>query len=283
MDDLPIYEEIIRLKKARIPAALATVVETKGSSPRKAGAKMIIQKDGAITGTIGGGRTEADTIAAAKEVIRQGTPRTISFSLTEEHGAVCGGSIVIYLEPLIVPCHLIVIGDGHVGKAVTQAAHQAGFLASMISLTDTKTDTAMAAAVVHHPLHTLPAALNEIGADANTYIFIATSDHQKDFQAVSAALETNACYIAVLGSKKKKVAMEKYLLEKEFTHEAISRIVSPAGLDIGAETPAEIAVSIVGQMIKTRRSGSAARSSHSACGRTIKTDGPQQTVAAAGR
>ena len=111
MEDLPIYEEIIRLKKARVPAALATVVETKGSTPRKAGAKMIIQKDGSITGTIGGGHTEADAIEAAKEVIQQGKPRTISFSLTEEHGAVCGGSIVIYLEPLIVPEQIDIKND----------------------------------------------------------------------------------------------------------------------------------------------------------------------------
>lgn len=161
MDDLPIYEEIIRLKKARVPAAIATVIETKGSTPRKAGAKMIIQKDGSISGTVGGGQTEADTIEAAKDVIQQGKPRTISFSLTEEHGAVCGGNIAIYLEPLIVPLHLIVVGDGHVGKAVTQSAHQAGFLVSMISLSDTKTNIAMTDDILQHPLNKLPEVLHE--------------------------------------------------------------------------------------------------------------------------
>ncbi len=280
MEDLPIYEEIIRLKKARIPAALATVVDTEGSTPRKAGAKMIIQKDGSITGTIGGGQTEADTIQAAKEVIQQGTPRTISFSLTEEHGAVCGGSIVVYLEPLIIPEHLIVVGDGHVGKTVTQSAQQAGFMVSMIGVSGRKENSATAENSLHRPLDKLGETFDAIGADANTFIFIATSDHNQDFQSVNAALSTDACYIAVLGSKKKKAAMKQYLAEKGYSDEAFSRIVSPAGLDIGAETPAEIAVSIVAQMIKIRRSGSAAHRSHSACGRTIKKDGPQQTIAA---
>lgn len=282
MDDLPIYEEIIRLKKARVPAALATVTETSGSTPRKAGAKMLVRHDGTITGTIGGGPTEAETIEAAREVIEHGKPRTISFSLTAEHGGVCGGNVVIYLEPLLVPFHLIVVGSGHVGKAVNQSAHLAGFLVSMISLVETGTNLGMADDVLHQPLNKLTEAFTAIGADPRTYIFIAASDHQQDFQAVSAALKTPACYIAVLGSRKKKVAMEKYLRDEGFSSEAVSRIVSPAGLEIGAETPAEIAVSVVAQMIKTRRSSIAAHSSHSACGRAIKTDGVQQTTAAAG-
>ena len=281
MDDLPIYEEIIRLKKARIPAAIATVIETNGSTPRKAGAKMLVRQDGTIAGTIGGGRTEADTIEAAQEVIRLGKPRTMSFSLTEEQGGVCGGNLVLYLEPLIVPYHLIVVGDGHVGRAVSQSAHLAGFMVSMIGLSDAKTNSGLNDDAIRHPLNKLAEAFKEIGADDGTYLFIATSDHRQDFQAVSAALDTESCYIAVIGSRKKKVAMDEYLLGKGFSSEAISRVVSPAGLEIGAETPAEIAVSIVAQMIKIRRTTIAAHGSHSARGRTIKTDGVQQAITAA--
>lgn len=280
MDDLPIYEEIIRLKKKRIPAAIATVVETSGSTPRKAGAKMLVRKDGTIAGTVGGGRTEADTIEAAAEVIRQGMPRTMEFSLTEEHGGVCGGSLVIYLEPLVVPDHLIVVGDGHVGRAVTQSARQAGFMVSMIGLTEAKTEYGPGDNAIRHPLNKLGEAFTDIGADANTYIFIATSDHQQDFEAVSAALVTESCYIAVIGSKKKKAAMDQYLRDQRFDGEAVSRIVSPAGLDIGAETPGEIGVSIVAQMIKLRRTGLAAHDSRPARSRTVKKDGSQQAIAA---
>ncbi len=283
MDDISIYEEIIRLKKKRSPGAIATVVEAHGSTPRKAGAKMLVRKNGGILGTVGGGKTEADTIAAAMDVIRQGRPRTMEFSLTEAHGGVCGGKLVIYLEPLVVPDHLIVVGDGHVGRAVMQSASQAGFMVSMIGLVEAKNDYRLPGEdTIFHPIDKLKQAFTDIGADANTYIFIATSDHHQDFEAVSAALDTESCYIAVIGSKKKKNAMDKYLADRGFDHKAIGRIISPAGLDIGAETPAEIGVSIVAQMIQLRRSGLAAYDSRPARGRTVKKDGLQQAAAPAG-
>ena len=280
MDDLPIYEEIIRLKKKRVPAAIATVVKTQGSTPRKAGAKMLVRKDGTISGTVGGGRTEADTIEEAAEVIRLGKPRTMEFTLNEEHGGVCGGSLVIYLEPLVVPDHLIVVGDGHVGRAVTQSARQAGFMVSMIGLTEANSDYGPGEDAILHPLNKLGEALTDIGADTTTYIFIATSDHHQDFEAVSAALATESCYIAVIGSKKKKAAMDAFLLKKGFNGEAVDRVISPAGLDIGAETPGEIGISIVAQMIKLRRTGLAADDRRPARGRTVEKDGAQQAVAA---
>ena len=278
MDDISIYEELIRLKKKRVPAAIATVVETRGSTPRKAGAKMLVRKDGRISGTVGGGRTEADTIAAAQEVIRAGLPRTMEFSLTEEHGGVCGGSLVIYLEPLFVPEHLLVVGDGHVGRAVAQSARQVGFMVSMIGLSEAKTGYGPDEDAILHPLNKLEEAFADIGADANTYIFIATSDHHQDFEAVSVALATESCYIAVIGSKKKKAAMDNYLLDRGFDGAAVSRIISPAGLDIGAETPTEIGVSIVAQMIKLKRTAPDADDSHPARCRTVKKDGTQQAA-----
>ena len=283
MDDLPLYEEIVRLKKSRTPAALATIVETRGSAPRKAGAKMLVRHDGSIAGTIGGGQVEADVITAAKEAVRHGKPRTLNFSLTEEHGAVCGGDMVIYLEPLVVPLHLIVVGSGHVGQAVSRAAHQAGFAVSLINLTEARSNMAMAEDVLHFSLMNLAKAFAEINVDDHTYIFIATSDHQQDFQAAAAALNTKACYIAVLGSRKKRAAMDRYLAGQGYPAAAIARIVSPAGLAIGAETPEEIAVSIVAQMIKMRRLDSAATGSHTACSGKVTADGVQQGIAALGR
>ncbi|MBU0480095.1 MAG: XdhC family protein [Proteobacteria bacterium] len=282
MDDIAIYEEIIRLKKKRVPAAIATVIESKGSTPRKAGAKMLVRKDGRISGTVGGGITEAKTIEASLEVIRRGLPRTMEFSLTEKHGGVCGGSLVIYLEPLVVPDHLIVVGDGHVGRAVTQAARQAGFMVSMIGLAEAKTGYGPEEDAILHPLSELEKAFTDIGADESTYIFIATSDHHQDFEAVSAALATDSCYIAVIGSKRKKAAMDKYLAERGFDEAAVGRIISPAGLDIFAETPAEIAVSIVAQMIKLKRSPPHAHDSRPARGRPVKEDGTEQAASLPG-
>jgi xanthine dehydrogenase accessory factor len=283
MDDLPIYEEIIRLKKGRIPAALATVVETRGSSPRKAGAKMLVRQDGTIAGTVGGGQIEADTIGAAIEVIRLGQPRTLSFSLTEQHGGVCGGEMLIYLEPLFVPQHLVVVGGGHVGRAVSQAARSAGFLVTLISTVEPQTSITISDEIRYHQVEDLQTAFAEIGVDSGTYVFIATSDHRQDFLATATTLRTEARYIGLLGSSRKRLALEKYLSELDFTANAIDRITSPAGLEIGAETPAEIAVSVVAQMIGVRRSGRANDIRAAAGGRAVKTDGvQQQTFAAAG-
>lgn len=265
MDELALYEEIIRLKKARQPAVLATVIETSGSSPRKAGAKMLVYGDGTINGTIGGGKTEADVIVAAGEVLQRNTPRTIAFSLTEAHGGVCGGDVTVYLEPLVAAPHCIVIGDGHVGLAMGEAAGRAGFLVSLVDETDNRAELLAR-------------------ADAGTYFFICTSDHQQDFIAVQAALNTPACHIAVLGSKRKRKAMEEFLLGQGFAPQAISRVVSPAGLDIGAETPEEIAVSVVAQMIQVRRTNADTDTHRSAvaCRRPLKAHGHKQAIAAAG-
>jgi len=283
MDDLPIYEEIIRLKKERIPAALATVVETSGSSPRKAGAKMVVRGDGSIAGTVGGGRIEADTIEAALEVISRGGTRTMTFSLTERHGGVCGGEMLIYLEPLHVPQQLVVVGCGHVGRAVGQAALPTEFQVTMISTVDSRESMPTSEEFLYHPAEDLDRAFAAIGVDSGTYIFIATSDHHEDFLATASALRTPARYIGLLGSRRKWVALESYLKDRHFDAEAIGRVTSPAGLEIGAETPAEIAVSVLAQMIGIRRMNNAGNIRPAARCRTVETDGvPQQVLAASG-
>lgn len=263
MDELALYEEIVRIKKERRPAVLATVIDNRGSSPRKAGAKMLIYADGATNGTVGGGAIEAETVAAAREVLRENNPRTLAFDLTEAANSVCGGAMTIYLEPLVTAPHCLIIGDGHIGTAVSRAAEQAGFLVSLLGKEDDLQQ--MLRRVDHH-----------------TYILIATSDHQQDFLAVKETLTTAARYIAVLGSRRKRKAMEDFLREHGFTPEAINRIISPAGLDIHAETPEEIAVSVVAQMIQVRRSNADIHRNAVACRRSVTAHGHQQAIAAAG-
>lgn len=263
MDELALYEEIVRLKKTRRPAVLATVIDTNGSSPRKAGAKMLVYADGAIAGTVGGGRIEADVIEAAREVLTSNRARTLAFTLTEAHGSVCGGDVLIYLEPLVAAPQCLIIGDGHVGQAVSRAASQAGFLAQLV-------DEAEELA----PLFA--------GADEQTYFLICTSEHQQDFLTAAKALATPARHIAVLGSTRKRKAMEEFLRAQGFEPPEIARVVSPAGLDIAAETPEEIAISIVAQMIQVRRTNADTNRSAVACRRPLPAHGHQQAIAAAG-
>lgn len=253
MDDLHLFEEIIRLKKVGHPAALATVVATNGSTPRKTGAKMLVHGDGSITGTIGGGKTEADTIEAALLAMQTGTPRTLSYSLTEQHGHVCGGDVTIYLEPLNTTPLAIIIGAGHVGRAVAHMAGQAGFITKLIETAGQKSGLGNKKGVMTCPVNELETLFAHISVNSNSFIFIATSDHKEDFIAADAALKTDGCYIGVLGSTRKRAAMEKYLKERGFSSEDINRIISPAGLEISAETPEEIAVSVVAQMIQQKR------------------------------
>ena len=253
MDDLHLFEEIVRLKKVGHPAALATVVATNGSTPRKTGAKMLVHGDGSITGTIGGGKTEADTIEAALRAMQSGTPRTLSYSLNEQHGHVCGGDVTIYLEPLNANPLAVIIGAGHVGRAVAHMAGQAGFLATLINTAGQKSGLAVSDDVMQCPVNELKTKFDDIGVKSNSFIFIATSEHQEDFIAAGAALNTNGCYIGVLGSTRKRAAMAEYLKEKGYSPEEINRIISPVGLEINAETPEEIAVSVVAQMIQQKR------------------------------
>ena len=282
MEDTKIFEEIIRLQKARIPAALATIVESSGSSPRKTGAKMVVREDGTILGSVGGGKNEAEVIATAREAIRQGTARTVSFSLTEQHGSVCGGKTLIFIEPITIPPHLVVVGSGHVGQAVARVAGKAGYAVSIINPEEIAFDRSGSDTPPGEIDH-LAKIFMTLGVDTNTYIFIATRDHLKDFAVVKRALMTDACYIGMLGSKRKRAVMEKVLAEDGFSQEAIRRVVSPAGVEIGAETPEEIAISIVAQLIQIRRASHAAACCSDIAGsRSINKDGVQQATVAPG-
>jgi xanthine dehydrogenase accessory factor len=253
MNDLPIYEEIIRLTREGLPYALATVIESNGSSPRKPGAKMLVRHDGTILGTIGGGRVENETIQAALESLRSGKPATVSFVLTEEHGFACGGSLGIYVEPHAAAHRVVMFGGGHVGRAVTHLAHECGFHVTVVDSREemaNRRDLPCADDILCCPdLETF----GRITVTPATAIIIATTSHELDFGVARGALGTNAGFIGLVGSRRKREALYEALVKEKFTARQVERIVSPVGIAIGAETPAEIAVSIVAQLIQLRR------------------------------
>jgi xanthine dehydrogenase accessory factor len=282
MDDLNIYEEIVRLARAGTPSALATLVESTGSAPRKAGAKMLVREDGSILGTVGGGKVELEVIAAGREVLAHGTPRMVPISLTEENGHVCGGRLLVYIEPNAIRPRLLIIGAGHVGAALATAAKIAGFQVTVADERPEYTDRDRLPDV--DGTFTGGAAEFLAGQEVTCgdAVVITTTGFETDFTAVRAALATPARYIGVIGSRRKREVLMRTLTDEGFTPEELDRIVIPVGVAIGAETPAEIAVSIVAQLIAIRRNHGAPGVGTSPRRGIVVADGDVQAAPAGG-
>jgi xanthine dehydrogenase accessory factor len=252
MTDLELYEEMARLARLGEPFALATVIAYGGSSPRKAGAKMLVRSDRTTLGTVGGGRVEQETLSAARDALADGEPRTMGFTLTEEYGYACGGNMTVFVEPQGRRPLLVMFGAGHVGRAVTALAHGCGF---RVVVVDERPEWAVPAKLPGaDEVLCLPVAeaFGELHLDGESFVVIATPGHLHDFAAVRGCLATRTGFIGLLGSRRKKETLMKTLEEEGFDEAQRERIISPVGLSIGAQTPEEIAVSIIGQLIALR-------------------------------
>ena len=252
MTDLELYEDMVRLTRRGEPFALATVVAHGGSSPRKSGAKMLVRGDGSSLGTVGGGRIEQETMQAARAALADGEARTLEFVLTEEHGYACGGSMSVFVEPQGRRPLLVMFGAGHVGRAVAGLAHGCGF---RVVVVDERPDCAVqsllpgADEIICTPVAD---AFGRLRLDRESFAVIATPGHLHDFDAVRGCLAGETGFIGLLGSRRKRETLLKALEDEGFDDAQRARVVTPVGLDIGAQTPEEIAVSIVGQLIKIR-------------------------------
>lgn len=275
---MDIFEEIVRLKKGCRSCAIATIVQCTGSSPQKEGAKMLVRDDGSIMGTLGGGCIEAEVIQASLMAIKDSSPRTMPFNLTEKNGGlVCGGRILVYIEPVIPEPRLVILGAGHVGKALSAAARFAGFKVTVFD------DRAEYANKENFPdadniiAGDFDAVFDNINIAGSEYIVVATRGHNHDLDAIKAALTTQAKYIGLLGSRRKKALIFKALEDEGFSKDDIKRVIIPVGLPIGSVTPEEIAVSIMAQIIQHRRENARLRFSPSSCGRLVHEDGEVKT------
>jgi xanthine dehydrogenase accessory factor len=279
---MEIYEEALKLKRLGRTSAIATIVECRGSSPQKQGAKMLVRDDASILGTLGGGCLEADVVQAAIMAIKDQEPRTMPFSLTErEGGLVCGGTVLVYIEPIVPEPHLVILGAGHVGKAVAKLARTAGF---RVSVMDDRSEFANRDEIpdAHEVvLGDFRKACDGIEISTGTYIVVATRGHNHDLDAVQAALRTPAGYIGLLGSRRKKGLMRRALGECGFAEEEIDRVIIPVGLDIGSVSPQEIAISIMAQIIQKRRARAASRGSVDPCSRFGNENGAVEAAPAA--
>lgn len=247
MEEITLYEELIRLKKSGRIGVLITVVESQGSTPRKAGAKMLVRDDRTSLGTVGGGAVEQRALRSAEEVFATGRSQMMVCELTEEHGLTCGGSLRLYLEPLTPVPQLLVVGKGHIAQALSELGPRSGYAVTLLE----PPVNADAWSVLR----------DDISALANGQacsIVIACPSHEQDFAAARAALEAQVGFVGVVGSRRKRKTMDDYLSAQGCTTQALAAIASPVGLDIGAETPAEIALSILAQLIQNHRRQGAA-------------------------
>jgi xanthine dehydrogenase accessory factor len=281
---MQIYEEVLKLKRQGRASAIATIVECRGSSPQKQGAKMLVRDDGSIMGTLGGGCMEADVVQAAMMTIRNGEPMTLPFELTErEGGLVCGGTVLVYIEPVLLDPHLVILGAGHVGRTLAKLARFTGF---RVTVVDDRAEFANRENIPDaHDLivHEFERAFEQLPVENGTFIVVATRGHNHDLDAIKAALRTPAFYIGLLGSKRKRALLRKSLADSGFSPADIDRVIIPVGMEIGSVTPEEIAVSIMAQIIQKRREHGASRGGPASCGRSVQENGDTEAAPVARR
>jgi xanthine dehydrogenase accessory factor len=238
------------------PAAVATIVKTMGSSPRSAGSKMLVYSDGRIVGSVGGGEMEQQVIAAAQEVIRQGQPRYLDFTLsTPERGdpLVCGGEMEIFVEPLVTTPTLLIVGAGHIGAACAELGKFLGFRVVVIDDRPELASKDKLPAADEIIVGDTAAELHKVETTPQTYIVLVTRAHTLDAVVLRAALEKTAAYIGMLGSKRRVLTVFDMLKQEGVAEAEFERVHAPIGIEIHAETPQEIALSIMAQVVNAKR------------------------------
>ncbi|MGA9545952.1 MAG: XdhC/CoxI family protein [Candidatus Sulfotelmatobacter sp.] len=247
----------MQLRRDGRRGAVATIVNVRGSIPSFKTAKMLVRDDGSIVGTIGGGCVEADVWQAAREVMESEKPRTLTFDLNQDPkydtGLVCGGTLEVFIEPVLPPALLYIFGAGHVAANLCQVAAKAGFDPIV---TDDRTSYATKARFpAAREVHALnfDEAIKQLDPNESSYIVIVTRGHRDDMLLLRWAVKTRARYIGMIGSKRKVIGIFKTLREEGVPAHLFDRVHAPIGLDIGAVTPEEIAVAITAELIAFRR------------------------------
>lgn len=253
---MDIFEEILRMRRAGRRGALATIVHTNGSIPSFESSRMLVRDDGSIAGTIGGGCVEAEVWAAAKEVMDVEQPRKMTFNLNHDAdydaGLICGGTLEVFVEPILPQPTLYIFGAGHVSLAVSRIASEAGFAIAVID--DRESFANLERFPMASEVHTSYAAsFEKIRPNSSSYLLIVTRGHKDDMRVLAWAVNTDARYIGMIGSKRKVLSVYKALEKEGFAREKFQRVHAPVGLDIGALSPEEIAVSIVAELVAVRR------------------------------
>ena len=254
-----VLSALAELPKTGTAAALCTIIRAKGSTPRKEGCKMLVYISGSIVGTIGGGEVEGRVIKEALDSIQTGERKIRTYDLVNpEKGdpGICGGTLEVFIDPLTQPEDLIVVGGGHVGKAVVYLAKWLGF---RVILSDDREEFCSPAYVpgadeyVHCSLEDLS---SKIEFSPETVLIMATRNNQVDIRGLPELLAAPSAYIGVISSRRRWKLTVEQLLETGIKKKDLDRIHAPIGLDLKAETPEEIALSIMAEVLQVIRGGS---------------------------
>lgn len=233
-----------------------TVIRAQGSTPQRAGAKMLVFADGRTIGTIGGGCYENDAIGKARVALEDGRSQVVHYELNDdfaqENGLICGGRMDVHIDPLLPSPHLYIVGAGHVGHQLGKMAVDAGFHLHVVD------DREKFANAERFPLadmivEPIPDWLHRAEIPAGAFVVVLTRGHQHDLEAMRSLGARDLRYLGLIGSRAKVARIYDLLLSEGLPIESLARVHAPIGFDIGAVTPAEIAVSILAELIAVRR------------------------------
>jgi len=237
-------------------AALVTIVATTGSTPQRVGAKMLVFADGRTVGTIGGGCYENDAFGKAREAIQLRKPQLVRYELdddfAQETGLICGGQMDVYIEPIEPSPELYIIGAGHVGYHLARVAQEVGFNVHVIDDREKFANADRFPTAAEIVVDDIPAWIAQAHLPAHAYAVIVTRGHTNDLEALRALAPRELRYLGLIGSRAKVARIYEELSKSDISADALGRVHAPIGLDIGAVTPQEIAISIVAELIAVK-------------------------------
>ena len=250
---MKVLKAALAARKEGRPAALVTIIGIAGSAPRTAGSKMLVYDDGQIVGTVGGGTFEHKVIDAAVQTLKTGVPARYSANLSRDLGMCCGGEMEAYIEPLETVVDLVIYGAGHVGAATARLAVSAGFRVTLVDerpeFTEPEDHSPAVNVICGDPIR----QLDVLPWGITAYHLIVTHSHQLDQDLVEAILPRDVGWLGMIGSRTKVTKFFMRFRAAGIDEKLFSKLSAPVGLDIGAETPDEIAVSIVAELVRVKR------------------------------
>jgi len=251
-----IYKEIVKIRESGQRAALATIISRKGSTPQKESAKMLIKTDGSIIGSVGGGCVEGQVWEEAKNVIKNGKPKILHFDLTSEEialdGLACGGKMEVLIEPILPIPIMFIFGAGHISLPLSKIAKLTGFKVVIVDDRDSFANKERFPEADEIIVENFESVFSKLRINDSSYLVIVTRGHLFDERVLELSIKTNAKYVGMIGSKRKIKTIFTNLKSRGATQKQLEKVHTPIGIPIRAETPEEIAVSIMAEVIKVK-------------------------------